>query len=154
MSEGEVVEQGTVSEVFLHPKSDTARRLIDPAAAPGQAGLLPPNTLRIAFTGDDSGAPVISDMTLQCGVMVNILSANTENIGGSAFGQMLIELPSDEDQRQRVCAYLDKRGIPYECNTGEGRMPLAPSQLLHSAEASIARDIPNNDIYAIGEEAR
>ena len=100
MSDGCIVEQGSVHDVFLRPASDTAKRLIEPA----QNALTienTPNTLRLAFTGEESGAPVISDMTVKCDVMVNILSANTENIGGKAFGQMLIQLPDDEAARQR-----------------------------------------------------
>ncbi len=113
MSDGCIVEQGAVHDVFLRPKSDTAKRLIEPS----QNALTidnTPNSLRLAFTGEESGAPVISDMTVKCNVMVNILSANTENIGGKAFGQMLIQLPEDADARARIRDYLDSRGILYE----------------------------------------
>lgn len=114
MSGGAVVEQGAVHDVFLRPKSETARRLIDPSYEEGVGLVLPPNTFRLAFTGEESGAPVISDMTLQCNVMVSIVSANTENIGGKPFGQMLIEAPADPQAQQRIWDYLDKRGIMYE----------------------------------------
>lgn len=113
MSGGRIQEQGTVRDVFLHPASETARKLIHPAGD-GAPEALPPDTLRLAFTGEESGAPVISDMTLQCGVMVNILSANTENIGGKPFGQMLIQLPDDPAAVQRIEDYLTGRGITYE----------------------------------------
>ena len=53
-------------------------------------------------------------MTVKCNTMVNILSANTENIGGKAFGQMLIELPESAEERKRITDYLDNRGIHYE----------------------------------------
>ncbi len=115
MSEGEVKEQGTVFDVFLQPKSETAKRLIEPSHAE-TAGQLPPNTLRLAFTGEESGAPVISDMTVQCDVMVNILSANTEVIGGKTLGQMLIQLPEDASSQDRIKHYLERRGIFFEVN--------------------------------------
>lgn len=116
MSDGQIKEEGTVRDVFLHPKSETARKLIEPThASPAIEDI--PNALRIAFTGEESGAPVISDMTIACDVMVNILSANTENIGGKAFGQMLIEMPSDADAQERIKAYLDGRGIVYETSS-------------------------------------
>ncbi len=113
MSDGEIKEEGTVRDVFLNPKSETARRLIEPAHASADAPQAE-NTIRLAFTGEESGAPVISDMTVKCDLMVNILSANTENIGGKAFGQMLIELPADEASQLRIKEYLDGRGIHYE----------------------------------------
>ncbi len=115
MSAGEIVEQGSVHDVFLNPKSSTAKRLIDPAESDERSDdAIGKPTLRLAFTGEESGAPVISDMTVKCNTMVNILSANTENIGGKAFGQMLIELPEDADEQKRICDYLDMRGIHYE----------------------------------------
>lgn len=112
MSDGEIKEVGTVHDVFLNPQSETAKRLIEPSS--NDALQVTENTLRLAFTGDESGAPVISDMTVKCNTMVNILSANTENIGGKAFGQMLIELPDDADEKRRITEYLDERGIHYE----------------------------------------
>ncbi len=125
MSDGEIKEVGTVRDVFLNPQSETAKRLIEPSSSGADEGL-PQNTLRLAFTGEDSGAPVISDMTVKCDTMVNILSANTTNIGGKAFGQMLIELPADEAQQEKIKNYLDERGVHYEvadteevCEEGE-----------------------------------
>lgn len=113
MANGYIEEVGAVRDVFLQPTSATARKLIEPshAASSLTAGS---NSLRIAFTGEESGAPVISDMTLTCHVMVNILSANTENIGGKTFGQMLIEMPSDPADQKRITEYLSGRGIRFE----------------------------------------
>ncbi len=123
MSDGEIKEQGSVRDVFLHPRSETARKLINPTGQEETEDTK--NTLRLAFTGEESGAPVISDMTVQCGVMVNILSANTENIGGKPFGQMLIELPEDIEAQKRIEDYLDSRGIYYEETLKEGEENVA-----------------------------
>lgn len=113
MSDGEIKEKGTVKDVFLKPTSETAKRLIEPSQQEAELKRRE-NTLRLAFTGDESGDPVISDMTVKCSVMVNILAANTEEIGGKTFGQMLIEMPADPDARKRIKDYLDGRGIYYE----------------------------------------
>ncbi len=118
MSGGEIKEVGSVHDVFLNPQSETAKRLIEPSSGDGLQ--IAENTLRLAFTGDESGAPVISDMTVKCNTMVNILSANTENIGGKAFGQMLIELPADAAEQKRITDYLDARGIHYEVGAQQG----------------------------------
>ena len=113
MANGVIEETGSVRDVFLQPKSATARKLIEPSHTQPSIQTIP-NSLRIAFTGEESGAPVISDMTLACNVMVNILSANTENIGGKTFGQMLIEMPDDPAAQKRITDYLTGRGITYE----------------------------------------
>ncbi len=132
MSDGEIKEVGTVHDVFLSPKSETARRLIEPLSA--DQFQMSENTLRLAFTGEESGAPVISDMTMKCGVMVNILSANTENIGGKAFGQMLIELPRGAEDRRRIVEYLEARGIHYELGVAAGNA--SGENLMNLAEGS------------------
>lgn len=116
MANGVIEETGAVRDVFLQPKSETARKLIEPSHAQASVATVP-NSLRIAFTGEESGAPVISDMTLTCGVMVNILSANTEIIGGKTFGQMLIEMPDDPAAQKRITDYLRGRGIIFEVNS-------------------------------------
>ena len=155
MDAGAVVEQGSVRDVFLRPQSETARRLIDPTYKEGSGLTLPPNTLRLAFTGEESGAPVISDMTVKCNVMVSIVAANTENIGGKPFGQMLIEVPHDAAAQQRICDYLDGRGVYYERSIPAGSGPAA-SQVpaAPDAQAIIESDIPNNEEYGLGKEAR
>lgn len=113
MSDGEIKEHGSVRDVFLRPTSETARKLISPSQADHDVKL-ERGTLRLAFTGEESGDPVISDMALSCHVMVNILSANTVNLDGKPFGQMLIQLPEDPEQVRLVREYLDRRGIAYE----------------------------------------
>lgn len=125
MAQGRICEVGAVRDVFLRPQSETARRLIAPAMGALENSLdgeLPPGMVRIAFTGEESGDPVISDLSLSCGVRVSIMGANTQDIGGHAFGQMLIQLPKDPEAANRVRAYLDGRGIHYE-EAGDPRMP-------------------------------
>lgn len=113
MSEGKVVECGAVKEIFLNPKSDTARRLIlsdDQIDESGQGR----KVLRIAFDGQSSFEPFISSMTVHTGIMINILGANTENIGGKAYGQMLIEAPKEEASLQKIKEFLTEKGIYFE----------------------------------------
>lgn len=113
MSAGNIEEIGTVREVFMNPQSETARKLIIPEEA-NLVSHTDRDVLRIVFDGQSAFEPVVSSLTIECQTMVNILGANTENIGGRAYGQMLIELPSDPDKVQRIKAYLDKQGIHYE----------------------------------------
>lgn len=113
MSDGRIEEIGTVKDVFVNPQSDTARRLILPdkeisdIKSEGEV-------LRIVFDGQSSNEPIISDLSVKYNVMINILGANTENIGGRAFGQMLIELPKDEEKVKLIKDYLTQKEIHFE----------------------------------------
>ena len=86
-------------------------RLPKNAAVPEVRG----NTvLRLVFDGESSYEPVVSNLSLECHTAVNILGADTKNIGGKAYGQMLLQLPEDEASITRIRAYLDSRKLKYE----------------------------------------
>lgn len=112
MSEGSVVEQGNVREIFINPKSEITKKLVL------GKGLLTADSerrfLRIVFEGQSAFEPVISALTMECNEMVNILGANTENIGGKAYGQMLIELPENPASTEKIKGYLNSRKIYFE----------------------------------------
>lgn len=110
---GSMVESGNVQEVFKAPKSKVARKLIMPQSETVES-LKSHRILRLVFDGQSSFEPVVSKMVLECRATVNILGANTENIGGKAFGQMILQLPEDEMAIGRVKTYLDSIGIHYE----------------------------------------
>ena len=91
---GELAEHGTVEEVFSRPQSAAARKLVfmvDPKAKEMSGK----RCIRIVFTENSSFEPVIANMVLECKAPVNILLADTKDIGGIAHGQMILQLPED-----------------------------------------------------------
>lgn len=115
MDAGEIKDEGDVRDVFLNPKSAIAKKLIlpdkDDAEEIDYSG-----TIRLAFDGQSAFEPVIATLALKCNTLVNILGANTKNIGGKAYGQMLIQLPEDEKQVDIITAYLKEQNIYYDIN--------------------------------------
>ena len=112
MSDGFIVEQGGVKEIFVNPKSEITQKLVlSKSLSVPEVGR---KFLRIVFEGQSAFEPVISTLTVECNEMVNILGANTENIGGKAYGQMLIELPHNPISVDKIKHYLDSKAIHYE----------------------------------------
>ena len=108
-----IAEIGSVSDVFTHPKSDIAKALILPKSPTEN---LPPCTgkrLRLVFDGSCSNEPVISRITLECHVPVNILFADTRIVEGSIYGHMVIDLPDDPQQFHDVLRWLEHNHISY-----------------------------------------
>ena len=108
-----IAEIGNVSDVFTHPKSDIAKALILPKSPTEN---LPPCTgkrLRLVFDGSCSNEPVISRITLECHVPVNILFADTRIVEGSIYGHMVIDLPDDPQQFHDVLRWLEHNHISY-----------------------------------------
>ncbi len=102
---GQVAEVGEVERVFSNPQSAAGRRLVSPDMG------LPFTTedgpiARIAFNGNASEEPIIASLTMDLGIKVSIMGADTRNIDGKAFGTMLISLPADPVQKQKVMDYL------------------------------------------------
>jgi len=108
-----IVEEGTVKEVFLRPQSKIAKELILPK---GDAvdSVNGKKCIRIVFDGNSSFEPIISNMTLECRTAVNILFADTKNIDGKAFGEMVVQLPDEEGAIARIFDYLDSVKIFYK----------------------------------------
>lgn len=112
MSEGVIVEEGEVKDIFINPKSEITKKLV--LGKDLEISEADRRVLRIVFQGQSAFEPIISSLTLESNQMVNILGANTENIGGKAYGQMLIELPEHPDAEKKIKDYLDGRNIYYE----------------------------------------
>ncbi|MBP5244939.1 MAG: ATP-binding cassette domain-containing protein [Clostridia bacterium] len=110
---GEIVEQGYVKDIFMSPVSDIAKELILPKNE-GIKRVLSERVIRIAFDGRSSVEPLIANLILECHAVVNILGADTKDIEGTAYGQMLLQLPDDEAAVNRIKAYLDKKEVKYE----------------------------------------
>ena len=113
IDQSHIVEQGLVKDVFLAPRSRIARELILPQTEAVEE-VHGERKVRIVFDGNSAFEPVISNLTLECHAAVNILGADTKNIDGKAYGQMLLQLPEDENAQSRIFNYLNSRKIPYE----------------------------------------
>ena len=110
---GELAEHGTVEEVFSRPQSAAARKLVfmvDPKAKEMSGK----RCIRIVFTENSSFEPVIANMVLECKAPVNILLADTKDIGGIAHGQMILQLPEDELAANKMIHYLQERKLEVE----------------------------------------
>lgn len=110
---GVLAENGTVEEVFTSPKSKAARKLVYQGER--KVSLMKSKRcIRIVFSENSSFEPVISNMVLECKASVNILLADTKDIGGIARGQMVLQLPEDEQIADRMIAYLKERNLTVE----------------------------------------
>ena len=68
-------------------------------------------TVRIVFSENSSFEPVVADLILQFNVPVNILYANTRDVGGIAKGDMVITLPEDRYLQIDMIEFLKKKGL-------------------------------------------
>jgi len=131
---GEIVEDGLVEDIFTHPKSRAAKRLIVEGKDPDyydevKEDSLPASVIetlkedrriRIVYTTNSSYEPVIANMILNFHEPVNILYAATKDVGGVARGEMILGLSTDPEVSERQIAYLEERGLAVEDITDLG----------------------------------
>lgn len=125
---GALVEDGSVTDIFNHPKSKAAKELIlrdrpDTEAAHEKNLLVEQlksnRKIRIVFSDNSAFEPVIANMILKFGTPVNILRADTKNVGGVAKGEMILGLPEDKHLQVDMEQYLTDCGLEIEEVTGD-----------------------------------
>lgn len=108
-------EMGQVEEIFRRPKTAAARQLICPQGeAPEASALGEGKFLRLIFDGSRTDRPVVSEMVLACGAPVNIAFADTRTLSGRLYGQMVLQLPDEEESIRKMTRFLQDAGVMYE----------------------------------------
>ena len=123
IAESRIAELGEVREVFLHPKTEAAKRLVLPSRSGKLEGFSESGggavdecrgeLIRLAFDGETTDRPVIADMILSCGAPVSIVYADTRSIEGRLYGHTVLQLPGDGAAAAKLIRWLDGQGISY-----------------------------------------
>ncbi len=125
ISNGQLIEQDTVSEVFSHPKTPLAQQFIqstlhldipDDYQARLKPTPLPDSVpmLRMEFTGHSVDAPLLSETARRFNVNNNIISAQMDYAGGVKFGIMLTEMHGTPEDTQAAIAWLQEHHVKVE----------------------------------------
>ena len=121
---GRVVELAEVSELFLQPRQDITRSLVEdvvpqtlpePVAArmrqvmarhPGEARLL-----RVAFLGEDAEQSVLSELVRRFDVDSNIVHGQVDEIQGVPFAALTVLLRGTAPALAQAIAHLQQAGV-------------------------------------------
>ena len=118
---GKLAEEGEVDKIFESPSSDAAKELITGSEInyTPLKSLDTKRKIRIVFKENSAYEPVISNMILKFKTPVNILKADTRNVGGRARGEMILALPEDEAVSEEIILYLKENGLAVADYEGE-----------------------------------
>lgn len=125
IGDGELVEKGTVGEIFAHPKTALAHQFIrstldlsipEDYQARLQAtrvkGSYP--LVRLEFTGATVDAPLMTQIARKFNIDVSILSSDLDYAGGVKFGMMVAELFGNESDDTAALEFLRKNNVKVE----------------------------------------
>ena len=113
ISNSEIVESGLVQDIFKNPKSSIARELILPMESFKINPKKGTKYLRLVFDGTVD-EPIISNLILSCNCQLSILSSSVRLYDEKAYGQMIIQVPSQKTVYNSVIDFLNKKGIQVE----------------------------------------
>ncbi|MDY5021826.1 MAG: methionine ABC transporter ATP-binding protein [Blautia sp.] len=120
LKDGEVAEEGCVSDIFANPSSQVAKELIRKDTGSEEEQPRRPKTpdeitsgeiIRIVFSENSAFEPVIANMILTFQEPVNILKADTKNVGGVAKGEMILEFMKNSARSEEMKEFLKQRGL-------------------------------------------
>ena len=123
MEHGRIIEQGTVLELFTHPRTHTAKRFIRTIVDTR----LPDRLLRelketggcyrivrIGFVGTSVVQPWISELTAKFRIQPNILYGNILEIKNTLCGNMVIQFNGPRESVLSVLDFLKDKGMDIE----------------------------------------
>ncbi|QWT21743.1 methionine ABC transporter ATP-binding protein [Bacillus sp. NP157] len=113
---GNVVEMGTVADVFLHPTHPTTRRFVAEAdhregRGPEYAGV-PGKLFRLSFRGDATYSPLLSRVVRDTGVEYNLLSGRVDRIKDVPYGQLTLAMHGE--RLDEALAQIRAAGVDIE----------------------------------------
>ena len=117
ISEGKVVEEGDVKDIFLNPKNSVTREFISNIDANQNEG----NSIirwsneggeyELGFPPDLQGAPVMSQLSKLYNVEFNIRAAGVQQLTDNSIGKMIVDLIGSEEEVEKAVKYLKERGL-------------------------------------------
>lgn len=100
LDDGEVVEEGLVTEVFSHPKSLAAKKLVFPEIDNSSSviGNTKEKIIRVVFNGSETASqPLIASLAIDENIAANIIYASIKNINEKAYGSLLLGVKNKKE---------------------------------------------------------
>ena len=122
LSDGVVVEQGPVKELFEHPKTNVTKEFLSHLTSnthkETEDGVVffsdLPARYTLRFMDNKVETPVISDVIRKYDVSFNIIGAGIQKVADVKVGTMVCDISGNPDAVAKAVASLRKRGITVE----------------------------------------
>lgn len=126
IEDGKILEQGKVVDVFINPKSPTAKEFVNSIITQGiPEGLqeLPISAvpvenshmlIRLSFQGDVTEKPIVASLIRKFDLDVSILYGNVDYIQNTPFGRLIVMFEGSPDKQQAGLAYIKSLPIGSE----------------------------------------
>ena len=109
MDAGQIVEQGSVAEVFLHPQHPTTKRFVqedeqvDEHEQRDDFAHVPGRIVRLTFQGEATYAPLLGTVARETGVDYSILAGRIDRIKDVPYGQLTLAVTGGDMEAAFAC---------------------------------------------------
>ena len=121
MSDGEIVEEGTTKNIFLHPKTQLAKEFVENISHESfeeeEKGKIEPKgrkKLKLKFTEEQVDKPYISEIIKRYNAEINILGGSIDKLTDSVIGHLTVEIKAEEDQIRTITKWLEMNNVEME----------------------------------------
>lgn len=117
MENGEIVEQGTVIDVFTEPQTEitesfvktvlnsdipkSIRKVIEAQSESDDARFY-----RVIFKGHSTGSPLLSETAKKFDVHINVVHGMITELQEIPFGNLIVNISGDQKEAERAIAYM------------------------------------------------
>ncbi|GAA0474907.1 methionine ABC transporter ATP-binding protein [Alkalibacterium indicireducens] len=113
MNKGNIVEEGSVLQVFRNPQEDITKRFIrqdretdnkETRQALTELKKAYPDgqIIQLFFQGDNVGSPVITQVSRQCGCDINIIQGTIQSTHNTPVGTLIIQVLGDQSKQEQA----------------------------------------------------
>lgn len=113
MNKGNIVEEGSVLQVFRNPQKDITKRFIrqdretdnkETRQALTELKKAYPDgqIIHLFFQGDNIGSPVITQVSRQCGCDINIIQGTIQSTHNTPVGTLIIQVLGDQSKQEQA----------------------------------------------------
>ena len=120
LDEGKIVEEGSVKELFAHPKTDVSKDFLshlttvdaDKNSIVYWSNV--PGRFILRFRDGKADSPVISELAMKYGVVFNIRGGGIQHVGGEDFGTLICDIVGESGLVDKAIGEMKAQGIVVE----------------------------------------
>ncbi|MDS9472597.1 methionine ABC transporter ATP-binding protein [Sporosarcina pasteurii] len=120
LESGKIVEDGTAIDLFTSPKHETTKKFLSAIAQRNLSASLIEQlhlsgpVIRLTFTGDVTGEPMLAEVNQKYTIKSNILAANIMELKNGVIGNLVVHFTGKPSEVDHALRYLKEHGVGVE----------------------------------------
>ena len=120
LENGKIIEDGTTIDLFTSPRHKTTKKFLSAIAQRNLSASLisqlhvSGSVIRLTFTGDVTGKPLLAEVNQQFNLKSNILAANIIELKNGVIGNLVVHFVGENEEVDNALNFLKQQGVGVE----------------------------------------